>query len=79
MCDHFREAWKVTARPRDELLLNYESGPLRIGRPKFVRFDEFAKREPSSGHPCKCGNPDAWLCWHAVKQDQLLGERRIQR
>jgi hypothetical protein len=75
-CDYFRRVWEITERPRAELLLNYEYGPLRIGRPKFVRFDEFVKREPSSSRPCRCGGPDAWRCWHRTKQDELLGEGR---
>jgi hypothetical protein len=83
-CDHFRRIWEVTNRPRAELLLNYETGPseVRKGRPKFVRMDEWMKRQPSmnSRRPCKCGcSDDAWRCWHDVKQDELLGERRSVR
>jgi len=40
--------------------------------------EAYLKRQPPMYAPrrCKCGEPDSWKCWHKVKSDELLGERR---
>lgn len=61
--------------------------------PEFVRITDYFKHEPARGltwsgprgartnnaTPCACGKPDAWKCWHAVLQGEVLGGDRVAR
>ena len=76
MCDYFVRRW-AERESRAELLKahGYELGHFNSA-PRFPRLERYMKAEPRSRRPCLCGAPDKWRCWHKVKMDLLLGERR---
>ncbi len=79
-CRHFARLWKRSERPYVELVRLHSPSWTLEDRPPptFKRIDAFWKAQPPirPPKPCRCGSADKWRCWHQIKTDLLLGEKR---